>query len=407
MDIQEKLNKAVKIAQDYIILFLKEYISSEQLESIKNLFENCPVVAEKIEHRTNEFGKIDCIGGIAEKEKIIIDARKVKIFNLDNEFELDQVLGTIIHEYAHEIRSLNNKYGEMFEESFASIFAEVCINNARIKLGNTTDKEAFNMIDSVKYQMAQSQMRALLYVLKQKNLDIKLIAEYVAGNQDKFREECKHIFSDTFDNYFNLMSSRINKGSEELVINLISDYIKQNGLNIRNYWEINNIELNTDNLYFKGSSTLAKAVVKSGRESFTPEEQEYFKNFEYSVRMALDEEILLKQEKVDRIRNFIETKLSLKGKTIEEMYDTMIDLCSTYIQHKERDDEESKIFKEEIIKLMPDIESFKTKLIALRITGKDKLIFDNLDLDNITYNDILLNMDKLLDNDRENNSNKL
>ena len=31
---------------------------------------------------------------------------------------------------------MNNQYGEMLEESFASIFAEVCINNARIKLRN-------------------------------------------------------------------------------------------------------------------------------------------------------------------------------------------------------------------------------------------------------------------------------
>ena len=406
MEIQEKLNKAVKIAQDYIILFLKDYVNHEQLESIKSLFENCPVVAEKIEHRTNEFGKIDCIGGLAEKDKIIIDARKVKTFSLDNELELNQVLGTIIHEYAHEIRGLNNKYGEMFEESFASIFAEICINSARLKLG-TTNKETFNTLDFVEYQRAQSQIRALLYVLKQKNLDLKLIAEYVAGNQDKFREECKNILGNAFDNYFNLMSSRDNKGAEEVVIDLISDYIKQNGLSIREYWETNNIALNSDNLYLKGSATLAKAVVKSGSESFIPEEQEYFKNFEYSAKIALEDENLLKQEKVDRIRKFIETKLSLKGKTIEEMYDSIIDLCSTYIQHKERNDEESKIYKEEIVRLMPEIENFKTKFITLRVADKDKQIFDDLDLDNITYNDILLNMDKLLANDRENNSNKL
>ena len=50
----------------------------------------------------------------------------------------------------------------MLEESFASIFAEVCINNAR------KDNEQFEMLNSVKYQRYESEVRGLLYVLKQK-----------------------------------------------------------------------------------------------------------------------------------------------------------------------------------------------------------------------------------------------
>ena len=102
------------------------------------------------------------------------------------------------------------------------------------------------------------------------------------------------------------------------------------------------------------------------------------------------------QEKIDRIRQFIETNFSLKGKSLEEIYDTIIDLCSAYIQHQSRDDEESKIFIAEIKKIIPNIESFKTKFISLRVSGQDKNIFNNLNLDNITYADIVSNMNRLL-----------
>ena len=73
-------------------------------------------------------------GGIAEKDKIVIGLSDVDKVSINNEYELNKLLETIIHEYVHKIRSLKNQYGEMLEESFASIFAEICINNARLKL---------------------------------------------------------------------------------------------------------------------------------------------------------------------------------------------------------------------------------------------------------------------------------
>ena len=151
--------------------------------------------------------------------------------------------------------------------------------------------------------------------------------------------------SNNFNNYFNSINSSDNKKTEQMVIELITNYIKQNGLNISNYWNGSN-QLTQDNLYFKGSPTLSRAVVNCGIESFKPEEQQFYKYFESSVKIATDNDSFISQEKVDRIKQFIESKYSLKDKSIDEIYDTIIDLCSAYIQHQNRDDEESKIFIE-------------------------------------------------------------
>ena len=64
----------------------------------------------------------------------------------------------------------------MLEESFASIFAEVCINNAR------KDNEQFEMLNSVKYQRYESEVRGLLYVLKQNNIDLSDAVEWIEYN---------------------------------------------------------------------------------------------------------------------------------------------------------------------------------------------------------------------------------
>ena len=144
------------------------------------------------------------------------------------------------------------------------------------------------MLTSVNYQKYESQVRALLYILKQNGLDHKIIAEYIAGNQENFKQVCVQIFGENFNNYFNSISSRDNEKTEQMVIELITNYIKGNGLNISNYWGNNSNQLAQDNLYFKGSPTLSRAVVNCGIESFKPEEQNFYKYFESSVKIAND-----------------------------------------------------------------------------------------------------------------------
>lgn len=399
MNNQEKLNTLVRIAQSYVLLYLKEYTPQESIDNVENLFMNCPVMLKTLNNGTSEFGKTSQIGGFAQTDKIVISEKDIEHTNLNNESELNKMLGTIIHEYAHKIRALSNQYGEMFEESFASIFAEVCINNARIKLNEQQkNMEPFEMLNSVNYQRYESQVRALLYILKQHNLDQKLISEYIAGNQDNFIQICIQVFGEEFKEYFDSISSRNNSNSEQLIVELITNYIKQKGLNISNYWHNNN-KLNEDNLYFRGSPTLAKAVINSRIDSFSQNDQEYYRYYESSVDVADESEKVVSQERINRIRNIIEEKFSLKGKSIEEIYDTIIDLCSAYIQHQNKDDEESKIFINEIKIFVPDIEDFKNKFIKLRVAGVDTSIFDGLDINSITYSDIYLNINKLSQTD--------
>lgn len=181
-----------------------------------------PVVIEQLETETNEFGKTSNVGGVAQKDKIVINLTNFKKIKINNEIELNKLLGIIIHEYAHKIRAINNQYGEMLEESFASIFAEVCINNARLKLNdNKENQEVFEMQDSVNYQKYESQVRGLLYILKRKGLDKQLIAEYIVGNQDQFKQTCIQLFGNTFNDYFNSISSKNNGLSEEMLISII------------------------------------------------------------------------------------------------------------------------------------------------------------------------------------------
>lgn len=406
MSNEEKLFRCTDLAQSYIMLFLEEYMNYEQLQGVRDLFINCPVVIGHNAREVNEFGKITNIGGTSESDKISISLSDIEKVNITDEVSANGLLGVIIHEYAHKIRAINNEYGEMFEEAFASIFAEVCINNARAKLGNDGDKqELFEMLDSVNYQGFESQVRGILYILKQHGIDKRLIAEYIAGSQEYFKQICIQIFGDAFIDYFNTVSSRNNSTSETMLISIITQYIKQRGLNISAYWSKDGNQLSEDNLYFRGSPTLCRGVVAAGKESFKLEEQEFYKHYEYSANVADENSARISQEKIDRINQVIETKFSLNRKSIEELYDTIIDLCSTYIQHQNRDDEESKIFIGEITKLIPRIDELRTKFVSLRVAGLDRNIFENLDLDNITFDDIIRSMNSLLNIQTEENGN--
>jgi hypothetical protein len=401
MIIEEKLNSAVKMSQYYILLLLKELSTPEQIASVENLFNAYPVVLQQINSENNEFGKSTKVGGITNYDKIVINLEDVRHTNLDVEFEVNKLIGAIIHEYAHKIRAINNEYGEMFEESFASIFAELCVNNAKLKikeddLKNNSNNYLFQMSTSINYQNFESQVRAILYILKQKNLDKKMIVEYVAGNQELFKQICMQEFSSDFITYYNYITSKNTGATEQILIDLLMRYIKSGNLSINDYWGGNKNQISTTNLYFQGSPTLAKAVVSAGIGYIREDEKDLYKYFESSAKIANENENLIDNEKINRIKSYIITKFDLVGKTPIEIYDILIDLCSSYIQHKNREDEESKIFITELTKMMPDIDSFNTKFISLRVSGLDNHIFDNLVLGNINYSDIATNMDNLL-----------
>lgn len=391
---EEKLKQAVNIAQNQILLLLNNYLTPEQIFQIKELFKNCPVEYQEISKESSMFTKCKNVAGLATKDKIIINIKSIKYTDLSIAIERDNLVGTIIHEYAHKIRSLNNNYGEMLEESFASIFAELCINNAKLK-DKSLEQEAFTMINSYNYQKYESEVRAILYILKQHNLDKQMIVEYITNQDSKVKSIGEQILGPEFSSYFKVISSRDNQNSEALLINLIAKYIKEHGLNLKSYWE--NDQSLENNLYAKGSKTLSKAVVKAGIDSLFEEQKEYYKICQYVADYQKKEEKLDNEAYLDNIRNTIINKYNIKGKTKEEIYDIIVNLCSDYILFKNRDDKDSKTFINELEKMFPKIEDFKTKFIRLRRVGKDREVLENIDINNLTYNEIYDKINLLVD----------
>lgn len=391
---EEDLKQAVKIAQSYILLLLEENIRSEQLVKINNLFQNCPVEVAEIPKNQTILPKCTQAAGLAIKDKIIIDARQVRNTNLTLEYEKDELVATIIHEYAHKIRSLNNNYGHNFEEGFANIFAELCINNAKLK--NNKKQEPFSSLQtSYDYRKYESEVRALLYILKQHHLDKQMIMEYITGEDLKFKNICEQILGAEFASYFAMVSSRNNENSESLLISLIAEYIKKYGLDIKSYW--NGKEGLENNLYVKGSSILAKAVVAAGIGALAPEQQEYYKYFAYSATETTKEEQVDAESYIANIRTTIINKYSLKGKNQAEIYDTILDLCSDYNLYQSQDNKDAQAFIKEMRNMFPQIEDFKQKFIMLRRLGKDIKVFENIDLNNPTYEEIYYNINSLVD----------
>ena len=96
------------------------------------------------------------------------------------------------------------------------------------------------------------------------------------------------------------------QNSEIMLINLISNYIKQKGLNLSNYWDKNYIVQ-----YNSKAETLCKSVVDAGINSVREEDREAFNLFEYSVKMINQDSKDVINDRIDRIRKVIESKYTL------------------------------------------------------------------------------------------------
>lgn len=92
----------------------------------------------------------------------------------------------------------------------------------------------------------------------------------------------------------------------------------------------------------------------------------------------------------------INQKYGLVRKTPEQLHETLMDLCSDYIQFKSRTDDERMIYLDEIKKIIPNIEEFSTTFKQLIISGLDNKITQNLDLNNISYSSLFAAMDSLI-----------
>lgn len=101
-------------------------------------------------------------------------------------------------------------------------------------------------------------------------------------------------------------------------------------------------------------------------------------------------------EKRTRIQNMITQKYGLSGKTPEQLHETLMDICSDYIQLKSRTDEEGIIYLEEVKKVIPNIEEFSSTFKQLRVSGLDKKLLENIDLNNISYSSLFTSMGSLI-----------
>lgn len=401
LELNQKLDTVVKIAQSRILTFLKDYTNEEILGKVNDVFRKYPVILGGSQKQTNVFGGSTLIGGTASDNEIVISIEDIKSVSLDEEYELDRLLGTIIHEYAHQFRKLNSQYGKMFEEAYVSIFAETCINYSKLKnsMNQKEKPEIFCMNTSVEYKKAESQVRGLMFALRSKNLDVSMMLEYILGNEKYFHQTCSQVFGTDFDIYYaqasELENNRQNSNpSEQLLTELLAKYIKSNHISVKKCYE--NSELELSHLYSINSPVFRESVVMAGKDALRPEEQNLYQYFEYSSRVDKEEKQFLVDEKRTRIQNMINQKYGLTGKSPEQLHETLMDICSDYIQLKNRTDEEGMIYLEEVKNIIPNIEEFASTFKQLRISGMDKKVIENLDFNNLSYSSLFTTMDSLI-----------
>lgn len=396
----EKLNQVVSMAQEKILALLTDLHNEQAIAKAQAIFSSCPIVLETIDVQRNEFGKTTQVGGYATPNSIVISQNDIQKLNLNEQQALDNALGTIIHEYAHKFRQVDSKYGEMFEEASASIFAEMCVNYSKVK-NNEPNNELFNMLTSVDYQKAESQVRGILYTLKQRNMDISMMTEYILGDENKFKQVCTQLFGNSFENYFTQANStsihqQNTSVSEKLITQILTDYAKNNQLSYKDYWASGKNLASATNLYYNGSPVLVQSVVNAGIGAIREDEKDLYRTFEYTAKVNQEQSQFIDDEKRTRIKDKLNQEFNLSGKSKDEIYDSLVDICSTYIQNKASDSEESIIYVEELKKIIPNIEEFADTFRQLRVSRLDSTILENMDLSNISFNQISDKMSSLM-----------
>ena len=106
-ELLNKLNTVVRLAQERVITLLTDFSNEQAIAKARTVFANYPIVLGNIDTQNNEFTKTTQVGGYATAEKIVISQHDIQYCDLNTEQELDKILGTIIHEYAHEFRQVD------------------------------------------------------------------------------------------------------------------------------------------------------------------------------------------------------------------------------------------------------------------------------------------------------------
>ena len=406
---QENMNianssMAVRKAQELILNFVKNNFSEDKYNAVLNVLNNCPVyVVDKsnLQSQTRQNDDIldrENVGGYATEDGIFIPENLTKYnYNYSDGFEADVVLSTIIHEYAHKLRRINSQDGNMFEEGFATVFAEACImyskiNNMSFENSQIAQPNVYTNT-SEKYKKAESQVKSILLILNQIGIDIQMIGEYIFGDEEVFISKCSEVFGEEFINYFKLSNSRQDQyyndyentemNSETKLVKLISSYIKSKGISLEKRFDRNNILL-----YNRNSPTFERGVVGAGREAFSLEDERYFKIFENSVNIEREKEQTISNERKERIQKIINEKFSLTGKNSKDIYELIIDLGGEYFNRCNSDRIENKIYISELKKIIPNLEELIQDFNSLRRYNGDNNFFEDISLEQLSFSAI-------------------
>lgn len=121
-----------------------------------------------------------------------------------------------------------------------------------------------------------------------------------------------------------------------------------------------------------------------------------YRTFEYTAKVNNEQSQFIDNEKRIRIKEKLNQSINLSGKLEDEIYDSLVDICSTYIQNKSNDSEESIIYVEELKRIIPNIEEFAHTFKQLRVSRLDSSILENMDLSNISFSQIYDKMSSLM-----------
>lgn len=384
---------AVELAQKMIFDFVRDYFGDEKLNEVKKVIDNFPIhYFDAASFRQKQVTNKDAImddfftEAYVDSMQMNLPKRYTKVFAPDL-IAYDTAIITTIHEYGHILRRINSKYGSMFEEGFVTIFAEACYTNYKLKTESNFSPNEINISNDGSYAKAESQVRAILYFLNQKNLDISLIGEYIFGNENKFISKCVELFGEEFTRYFHLANSSKDQyyndyndeinNSEILLVNILSNYI-----NNKSHLENNRF------LYRNNSLTLSKSISKSNIDSTTEEDNIKHQRHIENTKYALDEENEEKQERMRRIREYVFKKCNLDGKRKDEIYDIILDICMEYIKRNTSNKIENKIFIQELKSYIPRLDEIVDIFRTLRANGIINLDFSDLKDNNFSYDNI-------------------
>ena len=387
----------VKEAKKIILEFMDEYFSTEGTAKAKEVFES-----SEIYFVDRDFFSRSGVRGECDKDSgniyLLSELNRAEFYIDTEDLEGEDALHTVIHEFAHAFRRANSEFGHKFEEGFAETFTRMCMVNSKIKRLPNRDK---NMLQpsiycrsSADYEKAESQISAIMYVLSKQGLENQLLEEYLLGSQETFKQKCIEIFGKDFDEYFELASSsndeyynnisNENLNSEAKLVRILSQYIKDNNLSIKDY-----ADHTCWLLFSKNSKTMALAVDEAGIEFLGEDEKRYFKYFETTAKNAKQEEIETFYGKKNKVKTLIAEEYNLSGKSKEEIYRISQKICGEYFKRKFSKEIENTTFIEEIKKLIPDIESFANEMIELNYYSLSTSFLDNVDLENITFENIV------------------